>query len=56
MDKLDNYYNYSNLSGSSKPVNEDPYYYVATIYEGTIITHSVVGNFVSQDMKTLIVS
>lgn len=41
---------------SSVPMNEDPYYYVATIYKGTVITHSVVGNFLSQDIKSLVVS
>ena len=41
---------------ASVPVNEDPYYYVATIYKGTVITHSVVGNFISSEKKTLVVS
>lgn len=59
MDKIETAHNYfkpPEPASSSVPVNEDPYYYVATIYEGTVITHSVVGNFISQDTKTLIVS
>lgn len=46
----------TNASRQSTCVNEDPYYYVATIYKGTVITHSVVGNFLFPDKKSLIVS
>ena len=43
-------------SGSLVPTNEDPYFYVATIYKGTVVTHSVVGHFLAQDKNALIVS